>query len=37
MNFIKDQANACKTCTCGDILKAERVLFGLDVFKLADS
>ena len=26
MNFIKDQANVCKTCTCGDRLKAERVL-----------
>ena len=27
MNFIKDQANVCKTCTCGDRLKVERVLF----------
>ena len=28
MNFIKDRANVCKTCTCGDRLKAERVCFG---------
>ena len=25
MNFIKDRANVCKTCTCGVRLKAERV------------
>ena len=30
MNFIKDRANGCKTCTCcGDRLKAEKVLFWL--------
>ena len=27
MNFIKDWANVCKTCTCDGRLKAERVLF----------
>ena len=27
MNFSKDRANICKTCTCGDRLKGERVLF----------
>ena len=25
--YPKDQANICKTCTCGDRLKAEGVLF----------
>ena len=29
MNFIKDQANVCETCTHGDRLKAERILFWL--------
>ena len=31
MNFIKNRATVCKTCTCGDRLKAEteRVLFWL--------
>ena len=29
MSFIKDVANFCKTCTSGDRLKAERVLFWL--------
>ena len=29
MNFIKDRANVCKTCTCCDRLKAGRVLFWL--------
>ena len=29
MNFIKDWANICNTCTCGNRLKAERVLFWL--------
>ena len=29
MNFVQDRANICKTCTCGDKLKAERVLFSL--------
>ena len=29
MNFIKDRANGCKTCTCGDRPKAEKVLFWL--------
>ena len=29
MNFIKDRNNVCKTCTCGDRLKAESVLFWL--------
>ena len=29
MNFIKDRANVCKTYTCGDRLKAEKVLFWL--------
>ena len=27
MNFIKDRANVCKICTCGDRIKGERVLF----------
>ena len=25
MNFRKDRVNVCRTCTCGDRLKAERV------------
>ena len=29
MNFTKDRANVCKTCTCDDRLKAERALFWL--------
>ena len=29
INFIKDRANFCKTCMCGDRLKAERVLIWL--------
>ena len=29
MNFINDQANVCKTFTCGDRLKAEKALFWL--------
>ena len=29
MNFKKDRVDMCKTCTCGDRLKAERVLFWL--------
>ena len=39
MNFIKDRANVCKTCACGDRLKAERVLLCLYTtpIKLTDS
>ena len=29
MNFLKDNAHVCKSCTCGNRLKAEKVLFWL--------